>query len=73
MSFRASGDFWRLLMTFPNRLDPEQDQQNVGLDQDTNRLTLWECSLKGKFEEKHIIWKSADGNKEWKNIQHVNG
>ena len=28
-SFLASGDFWRLLITFANSLDPDQDRQNV--------------------------------------------
>ena len=32
--------FCRLLITFANSLDPDQDQQNVGPDLDPNRLTL---------------------------------
>ena len=36
----ASGDFCRLLITFANSLDPDQDQQNVGPDLDPNCLTL---------------------------------
>ena len=39
-AFLASVDFCRLLITFANSLDPDQDQQNVGLDLDPNRLTL---------------------------------
>ena len=39
-SFLASSDFCRLLITFANSLDPDQDQQNVGLDLDPNCLTL---------------------------------
>ena len=35
-SFLASCDFFRLLITFANSLDPEQDQQNL----DLNRLML---------------------------------
>ena len=36
----ASGDFYRLLITFANSLDPDQDRQNVGPDLDPNCLTL---------------------------------
>ena len=39
-SFLASDDFCHLLITFANRLDPNQDRQNVGSDLDPNRLTL---------------------------------
>ena len=39
-SFLASGDFCRLLITFANSLDPDQDQQIVGPDLDPNHLTL---------------------------------
>ena len=39
-SFLASGDFCRLLITFANGLDPDQDRQNVGPDLDTINLTL---------------------------------
>ena len=39
-SFLASGDFWHLLITFANSLDPDQDRQNVGPDLDPNRLAL---------------------------------
>ena len=35
----ASCDFCRLLITFANSLDPDQDQQNVGPDLDPNYLT----------------------------------
>ena len=38
--FHAIGDFWCLLITFANSLDPDQDRQNVGPDLDPNRLTL---------------------------------
>ena len=40
-SFLTSGDFCRLLITFANSLDPDQDQQNVGPDLGPNCLTLW--------------------------------
>ena len=36
----SSGNFYRLLITFANSLDPDQGQQNVGPDLDTNHLTL---------------------------------
>ena len=38
--FLASRDFCRLLITFANSLDPDQDQHNVGPDPDPNLLTL---------------------------------
>ena len=40
-SFHASGDSFRLLITFANSLDPDQDLQNVGPKLDPNCLTLW--------------------------------
>ena len=36
----ASGDFCRLLITFANSLDPDQDRQNVSPDLDPNILTI---------------------------------
>ena len=39
-SFLASSDFCRLLITFANNLDPDQDRQNVGPDLDLKYLTL---------------------------------
>ena len=38
--FLASDDFCRLLITFANSWDQDQDQQNVGADLDPNRLTF---------------------------------
>ena len=38
-SFHASGDFFRLPITFANSLDPDLDQQKVGPDLDSNCLT----------------------------------
>ena len=35
-----SGDFCRLLIIFPNSLDPDQDGHNVGPDLDPNCSTL---------------------------------
>ena len=37
----ASCYFCRLLITFANSLDPDQDRHNVGPDLDPNCLTLW--------------------------------
>ena len=42
--FLASRNFCCLLITFANRLGPDQDRQNVGPDLDPNRLTLSKCS-----------------------------
>ena len=39
-SYLASGDFCRLLITFANSLDPDQDRQKVSPDLDPNSLTL---------------------------------
>ena len=39
-SLAANGDFCRLLITFANSLDPDQDRQKVGPDLDPNCLTL---------------------------------
>ena len=39
-SFLASGNFYHLLISFANSLDPDQDRQNVGPDLDPNCLTL---------------------------------
>ena len=39
-SFLASGDFYRLLITFANSWDPDQERQIVGPDLDPNCLTL---------------------------------
>ena len=52
----------RLLISFANSLDPDQDRQNVGPDLDPNRLTLILC---GKiFLNKLILkTKSADDNR----------
>ena len=39
-TFHASGDFCRLLITFANSLEPDQDRQNVGPDLDPHRFTV---------------------------------
>ena len=38
-SFPASSDFYHLLITFANSLDPDQARQKVGPDLDPNCLT----------------------------------
>ena len=40
LTLLASGNFFCLLKTFANSLNPDQDQQNVGPDLDSNCLTL---------------------------------
>ena len=50
-SFLAKRDFCRLLITFTNSLNPDQDRQNVGPDLDPNCLTLI-LFLKETFERK---------------------
>ena len=42
----ASGDFYRLLITLANSLEPNQDRENVGPDLDPNSLPLYYCSRK---------------------------
>ena len=39
-SYPTSGDFYRLLKTFVNSLNPDQARQNVGPHLDPNCLTL---------------------------------
>ena len=46
--FLASCDFHRLLITFTNRFDPDQ---NVGPDMDSNHLTLRCYFRKNVFEK----------------------
>ena len=55
-SFLASGDFFRLLITFANSLDQNQDRQNVCPDLD-----------QGIFLKRFILKKSAVNNKSVKN------
>ena len=42
--FLASRKFCRLIITFSNSLDPDQDWQNVSPDLEPNCLTLCLCS-----------------------------
>ena len=55
----ASGDLCRLLMTSTNSLDPDQDRQKVGPDQDPNCFTsLWYEKKRfrkklGSLQQKH--------------------
>ena len=39
-TFLANFDFYCLLITYANRLDPDQDRQNVGPGLDPNGFTL---------------------------------
>ena len=39
-SFLVNNNFCGLLITYANRLEPDQDRQNVGPDLDPNCLTL---------------------------------
>ena len=39
-ALHASGNFWCLLITYANSLDPDQDRQNVGPDLNPNSLTV---------------------------------
>ena len=45
-SLLASSDFWHLLITFANSLNPDQARQNVGPDLDPNCLTPWWHNIK---------------------------
>ena len=66
ISFLASGDFCRLLITFANSLDQDQDQQNLGSDLDPNHLTFPSNSVPESC--KSWFWKeSAENNKSMKN------
>ena len=53
--FLASGDFCRLLIAFPNRLSPDQDQQNFGPDLDLNCFFFKKLILKkvSSRQQKH--------------------
>ena len=71
-SFPASDDFCRLLITFANSLDPDQDLQNVGPDLNPTCLTFLILFLKENLEIK-FIEKSTDDSKNMKNTQHAKG
>ena len=45
-SLPGSGDFCRLLVTFANSFEPDQDQQTVGPDLDPNRFDTLIVSMK---------------------------
>ena len=61
-SFFASGDFCRLLITYANSLDPDQDRQNGSKPFDTLIVFLNDLFQKVNFEK-----KTADDNKSMKN------
>ena len=60
--------FTCLLITFANRLDPDQDQQNFVL---YNPFDILIVSLKEFFEKVHFEKKSADHKKACKIIQNL--
>ena len=62
----------RLLITFANSLDPDQDRQNVGPDLDPKPFDNQIMFLKEFFEEVNFKKRSADNNKNEKNTQHTN-
>ena len=68
-SLPASGEFWCLLITIANRLDPVQDPKNESPDLDSNCLTLWFEFLKEFFKKVNFEKKSADDIKLWKTRQ----
>ena len=53
ISFHASGDFCRLLLTFANSLDPDQARQNVGFDLISTRLYSKKNHFENGIFEKH--------------------
>ena len=57
----ADGDFFHLLITFANSLNPDQDQQNVGFA--FYSLIVFQKKL---FETVNFEKKSADNNKTMK-------
>ena len=57
-----SCDFCHLLISFANSLDPDQDRQYVGPDQDPNCLNALIVFLKDIFK-KLILKNSADEKK----------
>ena len=61
--FIASGDFCRLLITFANSLDQNQDRQNFSPDLDPNYFTLVIVILKDFLKKFKFDKKSADDNK----------
>ena len=63
-SFPASGDFCRLLITFPKNFDPDHSRQNVGPDLHPNSLSLWWYSWKNLFKQ---LFKKKKKKKKKKN------
>ena len=53
-SFLASGDFCRLLITFANSLDPDQDRQNVGPDLNKKTFDTLMLLPKEYFEKSNV-------------------
>ena len=51
-SLLASGGIGRVLITFANSSEPDQNLQCISPDLDPNRLTLWKCSQKAFWRKK---------------------
>ena len=66
--FPAGGNFYRLLITFANSLDPDQARQNIGSDLDINCLTLWWYSWKISFENVNLKKKKKTTRKMFNGI-----
>ena len=65
-SFLPSVDICHLLITFTNRLDRDQDRQNIGPDLDSNCLALKELFV----EKVNFVNKMyPDNNKSMKNYR----
>ena len=60
-SFRSSGDFCHLLITFANNFDTGQDRQNIRPDLDPYYLFLKEFWKKSADDKKYasFIWPSS--------------
>ena len=69
--FLASSDFCRLLITFANSLDPDQDRQNVGPDEAPKLFDTLIVLLGLLFENGNFGKKSTDNNKSMKITQHL--
>ena len=68
--FSASREFWHLLITFVNSLDPDQPWQNVGPDLDPK---CWHSDSvpERSFWKSWFCKKSAEDNKSMKITQHA--
>ena len=51
LGLTASSELWCLLVTFANRLGPDQDLQNISPDLDQNCLTFYYCVAGRTFQK----------------------